>query len=74
MKPFITTQAIRDFYLYSLAPNRTDYQILFGDKWEKAYNEALKIPIKPNLTGFIKHWREQVKSNYFDIYYKKRNG
>lgn len=74
MKPFITIQAIRECYLYSLAPKESEFKLIFGDSWEKFYKEAVSNPIRPNLTGFIKHWREQVKSNYFDIYYKKRNG
>ena len=72
MKPFITLKAIRDYYLYSLEPQESEYRFLYGNHWQEHYNRAMLNKQEGTLTGFIKYFRNVTNNDFFNIHLKHK--
>jgi hypothetical protein len=57
---WIHQKEIVNYYKYSLIPSKPEYMVIFGDKYEEFYNEALLNQEQPSLTGFIKYYRKFI--------------
>lgn len=55
-----TIESLRDYYIYSLIPKKSEYKLLFGKDWEEFY--LIDKEIKPTLTGFISYVKNQLKN------------
>lgn len=62
---------IVNYYKYSLYPKKSEYMLIFGDKWEEYYNEALLNQKQPSLAGYIRYYKEFIKRNIFEYLIKR---
>lgn len=69
---WIFKDEIVNYYKYSLIPDEYEFKLMFGDKYQDFYNEAVLNQKQPSLSGFIRYYKDFINRNTFEYILDRR--